>query len=165
MVDVLHQLLKKMVMHLLHWVKLLLKMEMQAARKQTGGGVSYSELSGLNKLDAHFRRVPDFTGLKQFTRFSAVKQWTGVEQKAIVRQIMPVLAPLLAPKHPHMLDFYWAFVNFILIAQYCSHDATTLGYLDQALERINVYKEALRSYWATLTNVEGRFNFPKFHTM
>ena len=33
MVDVLHQLLKRMVMHLLSWVKLLLKTNMPAARK------------------------------------------------------------------------------------------------------------------------------------
>ena len=54
MVDVLHQLLKKMVMHLISWVKLLLKLEMPATRKQKGVAVNYLDLSGIDKLDARF---------------------------------------------------------------------------------------------------------------
>ncbi|MCJ1466076.1 hypothetical protein MMC07_004695 [Pseudocyphellaria aurata] len=78
---------------------------------------------------------------------------------------MPVLASLLAPKFPHVLDFCQAFVDFILIAQYCSHDDTTLSYLDQALMRINVYKEGFQDIRRTDGNVEKRFDFPKFHVM
>ncbi|MCJ1470389.1 hypothetical protein MMC07_009034 [Pseudocyphellaria aurata] len=78
---------------------------------------------------------------------------------------MPMLAPLLAPKFPHVLDFCRVLVDFILIAQYRSHDNTTLSYLDQALMRINVYKESLRDIRRTDGNVKGRFDFPKFHVM
>ena len=149
MVDVFHQLLKGMVMHLIGWVKLLLKENMPNTYRKPKNGSSkatYSQLSGIEKLDERFRQIPDFTGLKQFTKFSAVKQWTGVEQKAIVRQIMPVLAPLFKDsKQSDVLDFCRALVNFILIAQYCSHDNTTLEYLDQALMKINVYKKAFQS--------------------
>ena len=84
MVDVLHQLLKKMVMHLLRWVKKLFKLEMPAACKQKSDKVKYLNLSGIDKLDVHFRQISDFISLKRFTKFFAVKQWTGVEQKAII---------------------------------------------------------------------------------
>ena len=146
MVDVFHQLLKGMVMHLIGWVKSLLKANMPNTYCKPKNGSSkatYSQLSGIEKLDERFRQVPDFTGLKRFTKFSAMKQWTGVEQKAIVRQVMSVLALLFKDsKQSDVLDFCQALVDFILIAQYCSHDNTTLEYLDQALMRINVYKEA-----------------------
>ena len=56
---------------------------------------------------------------------------------------MPVLALLLALKHANMLDFCWAFIDFILITQYYSPDNATLKYLDQMLIKINMYKEAL----------------------
>jgi hypothetical protein len=49
--------------------------------------------------------VTAFTGLKRFNKFSDVKQWTGIEQSAIVRQIIPVITPLLISKWSHALDF------------------------------------------------------------
>ena len=64
MVDMFHQLLKRIVMHLLFWIKLLLKREMPIARKQKTGQISYSDLSSIEKLDARFCRVPNFTDLK-----------------------------------------------------------------------------------------------------
>lgn len=57
--------------------------------------------------------VTVFTGLKMFNRFSDVKQWTGVEQSATVRQIIPVITPLLISKWPHALDFMRGKVNKI----------------------------------------------------
>ena len=71
-------------MHLLSWVKLVLAIEVPAARKRKGVKPSYLDLSGADKLDVRFHQVTDFTGLKHFKKFSAVKQWTGVEQKALV---------------------------------------------------------------------------------
>ena len=142
-VDMLHQLLKGMVMHLLSWVKLVLAIEVPAARKQKSVKPSYLDFSDADKLDVHFHRVTDFTGLKHFKKFSAIKQWTGIEQKALVQQIIPVLAPLLPSSCAHVLDFCRALVDFVLIAQYHSHDKTTLEYLSQALMKINVYKKAI----------------------
>ena len=168
MVDVFHQLLKETVMHLIGWVRLLLKTNMPNTycKLKNGSKATYSQLSGMEKLDKRFRQVPDFTGIKRFTNFSAVKQWTGVEQKAIVQQIMPVLAPLFKDcKQSDVLDFCRALVDFILIAQYCSHNDTTLGYLDQALMRINVYKKTFQSCRTSKRNPQRQFDFPKFHVM
>ena len=54
MIDVLYQLLKGMVIHLLSWVKLLLIIEVPATWKQKGVKPSYSNLSGADKLDVRF---------------------------------------------------------------------------------------------------------------
>jgi hypothetical protein len=39
--------------------------------------------------------MPPYFGLKMFMDFSNVKQWTGVEQKAVARQLIAVITPLL----------------------------------------------------------------------
>ena len=71
---------------------------MPAARKRKGVSRTIIEASGLDRLDKRFRIVFPFTGLKTFPSFAEVKQWTGVEQKAITRQIIPVIIPLLRKK-------------------------------------------------------------------
>lgn len=47
---------------------------MLAACKWKSVAASYSNFSGLDKLDAYFCQVLDFTSLKQCTRFFAIKQ-------------------------------------------------------------------------------------------
>ena len=59
-----------------------------------------------------------------------VKQWTGVEQKAIVRQLIPILVPLLSVKELAAMHYAQAFVDFILIAQYKTHNNETLRYIE-----------------------------------
>ena len=89
--------------------------------------------------------MPPFTGLKRFSHFSEVKQWTGVEQKAIIRQLIPVIAPLLTTKEPGAMHCARAIVDFILLTQYKTHDDETLRYLEQALYRIDKTKEIGRA--------------------
>ena len=98
MVDILHQLLKDITIYLILWVRTLASNLLPAVRKRKWQGRTIKESSGSIQLDECFRYVPPFTGLKYFSRFSEVKQWTGVEQKAIIRQLIPVIAPLLLTK-------------------------------------------------------------------
>ena len=59
-----------------------------------------------------------------------------------------------------------AFVDFILIAQYKTHNNETLHYIEQALYRINKMKVAFRAlHPLNKSTNEGHFNFLKFHTM
>jgi hypothetical protein len=50
--------------------------------------------------------------VKIFPKFSEIKQWTGEEQKAIVRQILPVITPLMIGKWSHAMNFTRALVDF-----------------------------------------------------
>ncbi len=74
MIDILHQLFKNMIMHLLTWIQSLLKEKMQARRKRRGQAIRVTDLSGLDKLDVRFRKIPAFTDVKIFPKFSEIKQ-------------------------------------------------------------------------------------------
>src|SRR5580692_6023507 len=166
MIDVLHQLLKGITMYLITWVKSLTSDILPAVRKRKRQDRTINESSGSIQLDERFWCVPPFTGLKRFSRFSEVKQWTGVEQKAIIRQLIPVLAPLLSTKVPGAMYCARAIVDFILLAQYKTHDDETLRYLEQALYRIDKTKVVFKRFRpVNKATDEGHFNFPKFHAM
>jgi hypothetical protein len=166
MIDVLHQLLKGITMYLITWIKTLTSNILPAVRKRKRQDRTIKESSGSIQLDERFRCVPPFTGLKRFSRFSEVKQWTGVEQRAIIRQLIPVLAPLLSTKVPGAMHCARAIVDFILLAQYKTHDDETLRYLEQALYRIDRTKAVFKRFRPIdKATDEGHFNFPKFHAM
>jgi hypothetical protein len=166
MVDPLHQLLKGITMYLISWTRTLVGDIFPAVRKRKRQGRTVKESSGSIQLDERFRCVPPFTGLKRFSHFSEVKQWTGVEQKAIIRQLIPVIAPLLTTKEPGAMHCARAIVDFILLAQYKTHDDETLRYLEQALYRIDKTKVAFQKLRPIdKITEEGHFNFPKFHIM
>ena len=166
MVDILHQLLKGITMYLITWIKVLISNTLPAVRKRKRQGRTIKESAGSVQLDERFRCVTPFTGLKRFRHFSKVKQWTGVEQKAIIRQLIPVIAPLLSSKEPGAMHCAWAIVDFILIAQYKTHNEETLRYLDHALYRIDKTKVAFKALRPVdKVTDEGHFNFLKFHVM
>jgi hypothetical protein len=79
MMNILHQLFKKMIMHLLNWITLLLKKEMSTARKRKNDAFISFNLFHLDRLNARFRKISKFTSLKKFVNFSNVKQWTSNE--------------------------------------------------------------------------------------
>jgi predicted nucleic acid-binding Zn ribbon protein len=59
MIDITHQLFKEMIMHLLTWIRSLLRNEMPTDRKRKDEVVS---LSDLDQLNARFRKIPEFMG-------------------------------------------------------------------------------------------------------
>src|SRR6266436_3093147 len=128
------------------WVKTLTSDILPAVRKRKRQGRTVKESSGSIQLDERFRCVPPFTGLKRFSRFGEVKQWTGVEQRAIIRQLIPVLALLLSTKVPGAMHCARAIIDFILLAQYKTHDDETLCYLEQALYRIDRTKVVFKRF-------------------
>ncbi|KAI9750296.1 MAG: hypothetical protein M4579_006529 [Chaenotheca gracillima] len=166
MVDVLHQLLKGVVMHLIEWIQSLLADLLKPSQKRKRDRTNIATESATAQLDDRFRKIPRFTGLKRFNNFSQVKQWTGVEQKAIVFQLIPVVAPLLVARAPAALHFARALVDFVLLAQYRTHDEETMRYMSHALYRIDQLKGVFRDYRpADRETKEGHFNFPKFHAI
>jgi hypothetical protein len=51
------------------------------------------EIVGEAEIDACFKAIPDFPGLRHFKKgISAVKQWTGMEHKQMQRVFMGLLA-------------------------------------------------------------------------
>ena len=53
------------------------------------------QTSNLTQLDERFWNIPPFTGLKLFRHYSKVVEWTGNEQKAMVKQLIAAATLLL----------------------------------------------------------------------
>lgn len=172
MLDILHQLLKGVVMRLIEWIQLLVqsliksndtdprthrvkKMKSKDKRKPANFDATF-------QLDLRFRQVPSFVGLKRFRKFSAVSQWIGSEQKQIVRQLIPVVTPLLDKACPAALHCARAILNFVVIAQYNFHVEDTLSYMGNALYRIDKLKMVFKNYRPQDKKTrEGHFNILK----
>ncbi len=66
----------------------------------------------------------------------------------------------------HAVNFVRVLVDFILIAQYRSHDEQILRYLNQAFFRVNFFKSVFRETRQFVQENENEhFNFFKFHVM
>jgi hypothetical protein len=164
--DIFHQLLKNMMMHVITWIKIILKAEMSIQKKRKNVFVTTQNLSKLNRLNARFKKISSFTNLKIFIRFFDVRQWTKVEQKVVLRQIIFVVTFLLIYKWSHVLNFIRTLIDFILMTQYRSHNENTLQYFQHAIYRMNVFKSIF--VFARSSNRETEkehFNFLKFHVM
>jgi len=58
----------------------------------------------------------------------------------MVHQFVAMLAPLLLSKKLYIIHFIKAVYNFIIIAQYYTHDEETLQYMHHVLYQINILK-------------------------
>ena len=85
LVNVLHQLLKNMIMHLFIWIKQLLQTKMSATRKRKNTCMIIDDRLRTIQLIAWFCKILEFIELKRFSRFSRMKQWIEIEEKTIVR--------------------------------------------------------------------------------
>ncbi|OAK93363.1 hypothetical protein IQ06DRAFT_382882 [Phaeosphaeriaceae sp. SRC1lsM3a] len=143
--------------------------DLYPGRRKTKDGTTTvaADEAGSVQLNERFRQVEHNTGLKRFNNtrpFTEVSQWTGAEQKAIIRQLVAVVSPLFAQKAPYALHFVRAACDLVTLSQYKSHDENTLGYISSALERMNTLKEEFRPYRRTREG-EKNFNFPKWHAL
>ena len=136
----------------------------RATKARTKRDRLYSQSPGIIRLDARFKAVPNYQELKHFKSFSNVTQWTGGEERSLIRVWITVVTPLLIEKAPMALAYSRALVDFILIAQGRTHSDDTLDYLRAALVRIDALKGAFDKY---RPQVEGQasWNTPKFHML
>jgi hypothetical protein len=154
MVDVLHQLLKGMIMHLLDWIKTVMKDLLRLSSRQGGDiGIDLRHLNYVQLLDLRFQQIPKYPGLKTFhqTPFSKVTQWTGNEQKGILHQLAAAIYPILnqidgstRSDGKAIMHFTRALMDFIMMAHYHSHDEETLEHMESALHRMNLLKDVFR---------------------
>jgi hypothetical protein len=162
MPDMLHQLLKGVLQYLIDWIKAHISTTITRKRKRDGDGkIPLQDAGGTDQLDRRFRSVPQYPGLKVFSNFTCVKQWTGVEQKEIARQLILVITPLLLNgPDKAMIVYARAVIDFWTLAQYRSHDDNTLKYMEHAISQMDKLKWAFRK-----CRHNGHFNLPKFHVI
>ena len=76
------------------------------------------------------------------------------------------LYSLLRKKWPEVIEFARALIDFVFIVQYILYNDDTIRYLEQALFRVNSFKNIFRYLRPTDPATEqGYFNFSKFHAI
>ena len=81
-------------------------------------------------------------------------QWTGEEQKAVARVLLPVITPLLLKAAPDAIFFTRALLDFM-----------TIAYMEDVLKRIFWTKEAYTRERQKEVRQEAHWNYSKFHAI
>lgn len=135
--DVLHQLYQGVFKHLVAWCQLILSPQ---------------------QLDQRIRCLPPGYGLRHFKNgISALSQISGPERKNMAKILLGCLIGSIPQK---AIAAIAGLLDFIYIAQYTTHDTTTLQYLKDALKQFHDN----RDYFIEL-NIRKDFNIPKFHSL
>ena len=115
-------------------------------------------------IDKRLQSCPGTPGFDKWTKsLFHLTQQTGNEWKSVSKVLVPVIGPLLSQVNRPATLFIRAFMDFLTVTQYRSHDDETLGYLQESLEIMNVCQEALTR--ARDNRKDPRMNFPKWHMM
>ena len=77
-----------------------------------------------------------------------------------MHQFITIVTLLLIRKASDALYCAWAFMNFVMMIQYQSHDDESLRYMNNAIYRINVLKKVFKQFWH-----DENFNYFKFHVI
>lgn len=135
--DILHQLYQGVVKHLTNWC---------------------ASLMSEKELDSRIRTLPPCFGVRHFQKgWSELAQVSGKERKDMAR----ILLGCIVGKVPsRVIACYRALLDFIYIAQYTTHDDSSLEYLEEALEEFQAHKDVLMEL-----DVREHLNIPKFHSM
>ncbi|KAG1840100.1 hypothetical protein DFJ58DRAFT_611552, partial [Suillus subalutaceus] len=135
--DVLHQLYQGVFKHIVEWCQ---------------------ELMDEEELDRRIKALPPCYGVRHFHNgWSGMGQIGGKERKHMAR----VLLGCLIGKVPRgVIQAYRSLLDFIYLAQYPTHDDTTLQYMQKALEDFHQHKEVIINL-----GVRDDLDIPKFHSL
>lgn len=123
--DMLHQLYKGLVKDLIKHLTMLItsvKQPTTTSKATLKSGRSFRDSAGSIQLDARFAAIPLYTGLKHFKSFSQVQQWTGSEDKDVLRVLISVITPLLINTIPDAIVYTRALADFVTIIEYKLYD-------------------------------------------
>ncbi|KAG0708254.1 hypothetical protein DFH29DRAFT_994508 [Suillus ampliporus] len=135
--NVLHQFYQGMFKHMVEWCQ---------------------ELMNEEELDQRLRTLPSYYGVHHFHEgWTSLGQIDGKERKHMAR----VLLACLVGKVPKgVILAYCTLLDFIYLAQYPTHDDTTLEYMQQALKDFHHHKEVIINL-----GIRDNLDIPKFHSL
>jgi len=166
MIDILHQLLKDTIIYMLNWLDELIEKRIVASRKKKEYQLHINHAFDVAQLNEQFHNVSAFVELKIFTKYSIIKQWTTSNRKIMIHQILSIIASLLTHESSAAMHCTRAMIDFIMFAQYTSHDEDTFKYMQHALFRWNKLKKVFWHLRSLNTDTQQRhFNILKFHAM
>ena len=121
-------------------------------------------LLGKEEMDKRLSVLQQVVGYRHFGRgVTRFKQHTGREQRDLMRYFVAIIAghPKVSTRN---LIAFRAFIDFVYIAQYKSHSAQTLQYLEDALKRFHAHLPSL-SHLRNGKLMKGLFLIPKLELM
>ena len=141
--DLLHNIYLGLLKNLLDWVTSFLKQHCR-----------------LDLFDDIWRSMPPYPGFTPpHKAFREVSQWQGKEMRMFGRIVLPAMAialrePTPSQRYPfnRALECVKHLVDFHLMAQYRSHTAETLTYLDDYLKRFHENKEVFLEFRQSKTS-------------
>ncbi|KAH9918421.1 uncharacterized protein B0H18DRAFT_882796 [Fomitopsis serialis] len=135
--DVLHQLYQGVFKHIVEWC---------------------TQLVDEHELDRRIRCLPPAFGTRHFKNgISSLSQVSGTERKHMARILLACLVGKIPKK---AILAFRSILDFIYIAQYTTHDDTTLQYMEDALKVFHRNKQILVDL-----GVRDHLNIPKFHSL
>jgi hypothetical protein len=150
-VDILYQLFKGFVMNAKDWIEKFLKISGRQNKRWN-----------TESLSKRFRNIPLFGKLRVFPNYLNVSQWTGDKQKALIKQLVPVLALMLS--NHAALQYVYAVVDMVLLTQFIIHDNDTLQYINAVFYRIDKFKNIFLEF-RPKKHEYNFFNYPKLHAL
>ncbi|EPS96422.1 hypothetical protein FOMPIDRAFT_1130436 [Fomitopsis schrenkii] len=137
--DVLHQLYQGVFKHLISWCQ---------------------DLLGADELDRRMRCLPPAYGVRHFRNgISTLSQISGSERKHMACALLVCLISKIS-KETVLVSSYRSLLDFIYLAQYPTHDETTLKYMEDALKVFHANKDVL-----VKLKICEHLNIPKFHSL
>ena len=142
--DILHQLLQGVFKHLVAWLV---------------------DTFGPSEIDARCRAIPPNHHITLFVKgISWLSRVTGKEHKNMSRFLLGLVMDLPVPSGQvspwRIIAAVRALLDFLFLAQFPSHTATTLTRLDDALARFHENKEVFVEL-----GIRNHFNLPKIHSL
>ena len=84
----------------------------------------------------------------------------------MVKQLIVVAKPLLIHDIPEVIQYARAILDFIILAQYISHNEEILRYMEHVLYRLEMTKITFEQYRPINSKLcRPIFNYPKFHAI
>ncbi|KAG1743374.1 hypothetical protein EDD22DRAFT_958799 [Suillus occidentalis] len=145
--DILHQLIKGTFKdHLVKWVGQYL---------QHVHGTKEAERIQAD-IDRRIAAVASFAGLRRFPEGRGFKQWTGDDSKALMKVYLPAIEGHVPTD---VVRAFRAFLEFCYLVRRNIITESTLGQIQEALDRFHHYREIFESTGVVLT-----FSLPRQHS-
>ncbi len=165
-----HQLYKEIVTNLVGWltksIKANYKPKQMVKKRGHTGELKLGQISNLTQLDERFWNILPFTGLKLFRYYSKVVQWSGNEQKAMVKQLITAATLLLIQDALEIIHCTCTILDITMLAQYPSHNDEILSYMEHILYRLDKTKIVFENHRPIDAKLfRPTFNYSKFHAM
>ncbi len=166
MINVLHQLLKKIILYLMLWLSQIINESVCTSQRRKEIRLASNDASEKAQLNQRFHVISSFKDMKKFVKYSTIKQWTDADWKLMIYQLISVIASLLITKASAAIHFAQAVINFVILAQYHLHDEETVWYLKHALFQLNKLKNVFHHLQSEHSDTDiDHFNISKLHAM